>query len=90
MEDLIEKLNKLGGPSIRLNNDLKKYKDGKHFEKKFAMMNKMLEESGLPDAYYEQQARLLYENQNTEELSVAHEPMPEYNEIGRASCRERV
>ena len=76
MEDLIEKLNKLSGPSITINNDLKKYKNDRRFAKKFAMMNKMIEESGLPDAYYAHQASLY---QNNEELSVASEPIIEYN-----------
>ena len=65
--------------NLKINDDIKDYKNDKVVLKKLAMMNKIIEESGLPDAYYKHQARLLYDNQNTEELLVAHEPMPEYN-----------
>ena len=76
MEDLIEKVNKLKSPTITINDDIKDYKNDKFVLKKLALMTKIIEESGLPDAYYAHQASLY---QNTEELSVASEPMVEYN-----------
>ena len=78
MENSIEDWNKKV-PTYTIDESLKKHQNDKFVLKKLAMMNKIIEESGLPDAYYAHQARLLYENQNTEELSVVHEPMTEYN-----------
>ena len=80
MEDLDPKKVSIG----KVNNDLKKYKKAKWVLVKLAEAERILEESPLPDLYYERQAEIAakYRYGDTiidEELSVAHEPMREYN-----------
>ncbi len=85
-------------PVTTIDASLDKYRYGKRVLAKLQEDKEWLAKVGMPDLYYEEQAKikakkqqnlnaqkvnkvksLLYENQNTEKLLVAHEPMPEYN-----------
>ena len=83
MDNFIKKLDKTKVSVIGINDDLKKYKNDKRFKKKLDEANKMIAEIGMPDIYYESQAKIVGKHRYTDtlveqELSVAHEPTPVY------------
>ena len=84
MEDLMKGLDPKKVSIRKVNTDLKKYQKAKWVLAKLAEAERILEESPLPDLYYERQAEIAaaYRYSDTlinGELLVAHEPIPEYN-----------
>ena len=79
MEDLIERMNKLGGPPIRINKDIKKLENDKYVAKKLAKMNKILAESP-PPIFYTHKPMLYSDTVLANETALAHvsEPPVEY------------
>ena len=85
MDNFIKKLDKTKVSIIGINDDLKKYKDDKRFKKKLDEANKMIAEIGMPDIYYENQAKIVVKHRYTDtlveqELTVVHEPTPVYGQ----------
>ena len=86
MDNFIKKLDKTKVSIIGINDDLKKYKNDRRFKKKLDEANKMIAEIGMPDIYYQSQAKIAKKHRYTDtlveqELSVAHEPTPVYGKL---------
>lgn len=84
MESLMTKLNKSNSPTVTVDDTIGDYSNDKRVLKKLAQMNKIIAKSGLPDIYYEKQAKIkAIRPYNTDivdqELAQACEPMSEYN-----------
>ena len=79
MEDLMKGLDPKKVSIVKVNNDLKKYKKAKWVLVKLAEAERILEESPLPDLYYERQAAVYADDlSSADALMVAHEPQTEY------------
>ena len=79
MENLVERMNKLGGPPIRINKNIKKSENDKYVAKKLAIANKILAESP-PPIFYTHKPMLYSEAVLADEttLAQANEPSVEY------------
>ena len=78
MENLVERMNKLGGPPIRINKNIKKSENDKYVAKKLAKANKILAESPPPIFYTHKP--MLYSDVLANEVALAQasEPLVEY------------
>ena len=81
MENLVERMNKLGGPPIRINKNIKKSENDKYVAKKLAKANKILAESP-PPIFYTHKPMLYSDTALANEATLAHasEPPVEYGE----------
>ena len=78
MENLVERMNKLGGPPIRINKNIKKSENDKYVAKKLAKANKILAESP-PPIFYTHKPMLYSESILADEgLAQVSEPPVEY------------
>ena len=79
MENLVERMNKLGGPPIRINKNIKKSENDKYVAKKLAIANKILAESP-PPIFYTHKPVLYSDVVLADEVALAQasEPPVEY------------
>ena len=75
MENLVERMNKLGGPPIRINKNIKKSENDKYVAKKLAIANKILAESP-PPIFYTHKPMLYSDALLAEETALAQESEP--------------
>ena len=83
MKDSVKDFDK-NVPTYTIDESLEKYQNSKRVLELLAEANKWLENTQLPDIYYERQAEIETEHRYdtasmNEPLAVACEPMPTYN-----------